>query len=126
MSTPEDDVDDGMAEPGKPPVGAGVGGMRSTADEGPGDATRSSMGHGGGPAIGPASSADASGGAVDPRATRATGGANAGAGRDDDDDEWRHPPVDPVDEQDPLKSLGRAVADVITGGAEDTSKEPER
>ncbi len=125
MSAPEDDVDDGMAEPGKRPVG---GGMRATADAGPGDATRSSMGHGGDPTIGRASSADTSGSAVDPRTTRPTGRAKvaAGAGRDDDDDEWHHPPVDPVDEQDPLKSLGRAVADVITGGAEDTSTEPDR
>jgi hypothetical protein len=38
------------------------------------------------------------------------------AGRDDDT--WRHERVAPVDEKNPLKSLGRAVADTLTGGAE--------
>ncbi len=46
--------------------------------------------------------------------------------RGDDEDEWRHEPVAPVDERNPLKSLGRAVADVATGGGEDASKPPPR
>ena len=29
-------------------------------------------------------------------------------------DEWRHEPVAPIDETNPLKSLGRAVADTLT------------
>ena len=52
--------------------------------------------------------------------TRASTGDAAG---DDDEDEWRHEPVAPVDERNPWKSLGRAVADVVTGGAEDTSRD---
>jgi hypothetical protein len=45
------------------------------------------------------------------------------AASDDDEDQWRHEPVAPVDEGNPLKSLGHAVADVVTGGAEDTAKD---
>lgn len=162
MSTSEHDVDEPLAEPGKRPAGASVGGVRATADEGLGDATQRSMERGDDPAIGRASTGDASGGAVDPRvdlggknepgssgdasarsdrprsddratarpASRATGDTNVEAGShregDEDEDEWRHPPVEPVDEQNPLKSIGRSVADVVTGGAEDTSKKPER
>jgi hypothetical protein len=52
-----------------------------------------------------------------------SGGAGAKRREDDDEDEWRHDPVAPVDERNPLKSLGRAIADVATGGAEDTSED---
>jgi hypothetical protein len=48
------------------------------------------------------------------------------ANDDDDEDEWRHEPVAPVDERNPLKSLGRAVADVATGGSPDASKPRDR
>ena len=41
---------------------------------------------------------------------------------EDDEDEWQHEPVAPVDERNPLKSLGRAVADVATGGSDAASK----
>jgi hypothetical protein len=57
---------------------------------------------------------------------RATGNAQPGGNADPDDDEWRHEPVAPVDEPNPLKSIGRAVADTITGGAANTSKKPDR
>lgn len=50
-----------------------------------------------------------------------------GAAQRDDEDEWRHEPIPPVDERNPLKSLGRAVADVATGGSEAAStKKPDR
>ena len=45
---------------------------------------------------------------------------------DDDEDEWRHEPVAPVDERNPLKSLGHAVANVATGGSPDASKPRDR
>ena len=48
------------------------------------------------------------------------------AKRDDDEDEWRHEPVAPVDEPNPLKSLGRAVADVATSGGASTAKRRDR
>ncbi len=51
--------------------------------------------------------------------TRATGkAADAGAKRQDDDgkeDEWRHEPIAPVDEPNPLRSLGKAVSDIVLG-----------
>ena len=49
--------------------------------------------------------------------------STADAASADDEDEWRHEPLAPVDERNPLKSLGRAVADVATGGAEGTAKD---
>jgi hypothetical protein len=68
--------------------------------------------------------------AADPRVgpsskdeTRAKGRAN---GEDEDEDEWRHEPVAPLDERNPLKSLGRAVADVATGGSPDASQPRDR
>jgi hypothetical protein len=73
--------------------------------------------------------------ASDDRATPQPGTAHAatrgkvdGAADDSDDDRdtWRHEPVAPVDEPNPLKSLGRAVADTLTDGAEDTSGPPKR
>ena len=45
---------------------------------------------------------------------------------DDDGDRWRHEPVAPVDEKNPLKSFGRAVADTITGGAESETEKRKR
>ncbi len=67
MSTPEHDVDEPLAEPGKRPAGASVGGIRATADEGLADATQRSMEHRDDPPTGRASTGDASGGAADPR-----------------------------------------------------------
>ena len=55
-----------------------------------------------------------------------TAGRTDPAAEDDDGDTWRHAPIAPVDEKNPLKSFGRAVADAATGGAEDTSKQPKR
>jgi hypothetical protein len=45
---------------------------------------------------------------------------------DDDEDAWRHEPVAPVDEENPLKSLGRAVADTITSGDESEAEKRKR
>ena len=157
MSAPRNDNDPPLAEPGKRPGGAEVGGMRSTADAGLADATQRSLERGDDSDLGRASTGDASGGARDPRLD--LGGKNApgsaatptrhgerpasddnatpradaarpsgrqAAPADDDGDTWRHEPVAPVDEQNPLKSLGRAVADTATGGAASTAKKPER
>ncbi|MDQ6685446.1 MAG: hypothetical protein M3Z16_09980 [Pseudomonadota bacterium] len=44
-----------------------------------------------------------------------TGGAGQGGFADEADDEWRHAPVAPRDEKNPLKSIGEAIADVATG-----------
>ena len=46
-----------------------------------------------------------------------SGGNVGGAKRndDDDEDEWRHAPVAPIDERNPLRSLGKAVGDTVTG-----------
>ena len=49
-------------------------------------------------------------------------GTDRRANPDDDEDEWRHEPVAPVDERNPLKSLGRAIADVATSGSEPAPK----
>jgi len=141
-----------MAEPATQTSGNEVGGMRAGADHGFSDATQRSMEHADTSPLGRASTGDASGNA-DPRldlgGTNAPGaaatpssaadrpaaddrartpaGAARAAGRtavdSDDEDEWRHEPVAPVDERNPLKSLGRAVADVATGGAEDTAQD---
>lgn len=52
---------------------------------------------------------------------------DADAGRkDDDEDEWRHPPVAPVDEANPVKSLGKAIGDVVTGSERATPERPKR
>src|SRR6185369_8720387 len=59
--------------------------------------------------------------AVAPKGSSGTVERTRAGALDDDEDEWRHEPVAPVDERNPLKSLGSAVADVATGGAEDTS-----
>ncbi len=50
----------------------------------------------------------------------AGGGAKQNAQDDDDEDQWRHEPVAPVDEPNPLRSLGKAVGDTITGSDRDT------
>jgi hypothetical protein len=55
-----------------------------------------------------------------------SGRGSVDASADDDEERWRHEPVAPVDEPDPLKSVGRAVADVVTGGSPDASKQRDR
>ena len=53
---------------------------------------------------------------------------DAGAQREDDEDEdeWRHEPVAPVDEPNPLKSLGQAVGETVTGSNRDTGTSRKR
>ena len=58
-------------------------------------------------------------------ARRASVPASRATHADDDEDEWRHPPVAPVDESNPLKSLGKAVSDTVTG-SEDKPAAPKR
>jgi len=48
------------------------------------------------------------------------GGAGA-TSNDDDEDEWRHEPIAPIDEGNPLKSLGQAVGDTVTGSGPDAA-----
>ena len=52
---------------------------------------------------------------------RPTGAPDAVTRHDDDEDEWRHEPVAPVDERNPLRSLGEAVGETVTGSDADTS-----
>ena len=47
--------------------------------------------------------------------------ANANWNDDDEGEEWRHPPVAPVD-QGPLDSLGKAVSEIVTGADAEKSK----
>jgi hypothetical protein len=79
----------------------------------PGDAGGASA-----PAERPVSDAAASAPAA--AATAPVGRAAAGPTDDDGDDEepWRHEPVAPVDETNPIKSLGKAVADTVTGSGD--------
>lgn len=61
---------------------------------------------------------------ADPQRSAVDAGATP---RDEDDgDEWRHEPVAPVDESNPLRSLGKAVADTLTGSGNDAPAAPKR
>lgn len=71
----------------------------------------------------------------DDRATPARAGQSSGRGASDarakrndgdDEDEWRHEPVAPVDEPNPLRSLGKAVGDALTGSDQDGPAPPKR
>jgi hypothetical protein len=121
MTLPADPKDPPLAEPGKRPFGADVGGIRATAEPGVADAAQRSSERGDRPASDerPAPAAEATRG---PPSAPAKAGSNA----DDDEDEWRHEPVAPVDERNPLKSLGEAVADTLTGGDPDATRAPKR
>jgi hypothetical protein len=69
------------------------------------------------------------GSATRPRAAAPSQGATPATGRandDEDDDEWRHEPIAPVDERNPLRSLGRAIADVALDGSEPAPKPRDR
>jgi len=35
--------------------------------------------------------------------------------KDDEEEEWRHEPIAPVDQPNPLRSLGEAVGETVTG-----------
>jgi hypothetical protein len=77
------------------------------------------------PSAGPATKPGGSDAAPSTGATGTDRRANAD---DDDEDEWRHEPVAPVDERNPLKSLGRAIVDVATSrsGPAPKPKRPDR
>jgi hypothetical protein len=164
MSAPANPADDPpMAEPGKRPTGANVGGIAAAPQAGVADWAQRSSERGDEPAVGRASTGDGAGGTGGPRidggggkaapgsapgpsarserpssddraasAQRAqpvTGGRSPSAdegGRGDDDDEWRHEPVAPVDEPNPLRSLGKAIGDTVTGSDRDTPAPPKR
>ena len=161
MSAPTDRADPPMAEPGKRKPGGDVGGMQTSVDAGVADSLQRSSERADEPAVGRASTGDASGGGSGPRLD--LGGRNApgsapgaadrndrpasddraasnaisrgaapnrgGAGatsNDDDEDEWRHEPIAPIDEGNPLKSLGKAVGDTVTGSGPDASTSTSR
>lgn len=42
-------------------------------------------------------------------------------GHEDDEDIWRHAPVAPVNEANPLRSLGKAVGEAVIGSDRDTA-----
>ena len=121
MKIPVDSADPPLAEPGKRPSGADVGGVATSLGSGVAEATQRSTEKG-----------DESAAVV---RTNSTGAASAKAGatrtntsgsEEEDEDEWRHPPVAPVDERNPLKSLGEAVADTVTGSDADTPRDRKR
>ena len=66
----------------------------------------------------------------DRRPTGADGvsAADARVKRDheDDEDEWRHEPIAAVNEANPLRSLGKAVGEAVTGSSRDTAKPRKR
>ena len=162
MTAAANSNDPPMAEPGKRPTGANVGGPAAEPEAGVADWAQRSMERSEETAIGRASTGDAAGGAADPaidrggkdapgsapgasartdrpasddRATPPSGArpgvssGAAGASRDrseDDEDEWRHEPVAPVDEPNPLKSLGKAVGDTLTGSGPAAPAPPKR
>jgi hypothetical protein len=118
MSAPVNPADPPMAEPGKRPSGGDVGGTRATTQSGVADWAQRSTERSEQPPSDPVGSAGAAGKP-----------AEAGAGRKaqaDDEDEWRHDPVAPVDEPNPLRSLGKAVGDIVTGSDRDTAVPPKR
>ena len=162
MSAPVNPSDPPMAEPGKRPTGADVGGVSASHQAGVADWAQRSTERGEEPATGRASTGDGAGAATGPRIDRGSkaapgsapgtsarterpasddrasppaGGlpqphssAQRGAARnqDDDEDEWRHEPVAPIDESNPLRSLGKAVGDAVTGSGPETPVRPKR
>ena len=110
MNAPADPADPPLAEPGKRPTEGDLVGKAAPASA-PGTSARSDR---------PASDDRA----TPPRSGQrggATGAADAAPQRDDDEDEWRHEPVAPVDEPNPVRSLGKAVGETVTGSDPDTS-----
>jgi len=162
MSAPVNPSDPPMAEPGKRPTGADVGGVSASHPAGVADWAQRSTERGEEPATGRASTGDAAGAATGPRidrggkaapgsapgtsarierpasddrATPPAGGhpqphssdqRGAARNQDDDEDEWRHEPIAPIDESNPLRSLGKAVGDAVTGSGPETPVRPKR
>lgn len=112
-----------MTDTGPVPDGADVGGMRSTADAGLGRALQRSAENAEADPAGRGSAGDASGGAAASSTDHEKRGAPGNARRmpaplDDDEDEWRHEPREPVDEN-PLKSFGKSIGETLTGSVDD-------
>ena len=135
MTTPLDPRNPPMAEPGKRQSGADVGGVAASADAGLADAAQRASERRDGEGAGRATTGEGSAGgtvssgqqAREPEPAPASSATPAGGqpkpGWDDDDEPWRHAPVAPKDE-DPLKSLGRSVSDVVTGSDPSKRDEP--
>ena len=119
MNAPAHPTDPTMAEPGKRPTGADIelGGKVATGSA-------------------PSASAGTEQPASEDRATPSRGtqrgdgssatDARAKRGDDDDEDEWRHEPIAAVNEANPLRSLGKAVGEAVTGSSRDTAKPRKR
>jgi len=121
MATTNDPSDRPMAEPGKQQAGAEVGGMSQSADEGLADAAeRSQERSAERPAARQAQPSAPAGPAWGAPAKSSSPPAQPG---DDDEEPWRHPPVAPRDE-DPMKSLGRAISEPVTGAVDDDPAKP--
>ena len=123
MTSPADSKNPPLAEPGKRPSGANIGGVSASADSGLADWAQRSNERADGPALGHTPPGDGASGAARPRVDGAKP-TRGPTGNDDDGDEWRHPPVAPVDERNPLRSLGNAIADTLTGSEPNTPRQP--
>ena len=117
MTAPVNPADPPLAEPGKRPTGSDVGGIRATPQAGVAEAARRSSERGDDAATVPA------GAATVPARARSSGSERADA---DEEEEWRHEPVAPIDETNPLRSLGKAVGDTVTGSEGQTPIRPKR
>ncbi len=120
MSSSKPESTPPMGEAGKHPAGADVGGIRANADGGMADALQASAERKDAAASGRASTGDATGSSTGPVLdagvkSKAPPPPSTGAAFEDEDDEWRHAPVEPRDESNPLKSLGKAIGDTVTG-----------
>jgi hypothetical protein len=112
MNAPVNPTDPPMAEPGKRPTGGDVGGVIAAPQTGVADSAQRSKEKGGNPAPGRARGGDPAPG----RVGSGTAAPEASAQREEDDeDDRRHEPVAPVDEPNPLRSLGKAVGETVTG-----------
>jgi len=123
MATTNDPRDRPMAEPGKQQAGADLGGMSKSADTGLSDAAQRSQERGSeqpaAPETRPAASASRPGDAP-PRS-----GVPAAKPGDDDEEPWRHRPIAPRDEG-PLKSLGKAISEPVTGATDHDPAKPKK
>jgi len=121
VATTKDPSDRPLAEPGKQQAGADVGGMSQSADAGLSDAAERSQERASEQPA--AREARPSAPPARPAGAAATGGLPPAQPGDDDEEPWRHPPVAPRDE-DPLKSLGRAISEPVTGAVDDDLAKP--
>ena len=119
MKAPAHPTDPPMAEPGKRPTGGDIDlGGKAAPGSAPGVSAATDR---------PASK-DRAAPSRGPRRGDGIGATDAGSKHSDEDDEeeWRHEPVAPVNEANPLRSLGKAVGETVTGSGQDTAKPRKR